>query len=153
MNHSNLLSYRQGSPSSLLNGAGHYDRPPSYDELLSLNDTLKTRVSELEVINDLFKGRVAELENTEAEKHRKLEEVLAREADLRQRLEAMEREHGGQENAKQETALEEATAQETVKPEIALPVAEAGVVDDAEDAHKDKRARLSEPDANVDVES
>lgn len=53
------------------------DPPPhGYDTLVQ---TLRTRVSELEVINDLFRGRVAELEaseqNARRNEHSKVEEA------------------------------------------------------------------------------
>lgn len=59
----------------------------TYDELLRINTTLKTRVSELEVINDLFQGRVAQLERSDA--NARHTELLQRDADhrLRQLLE------------------------------------------------------------------
>lgn len=41
--------------------------PQSYDTTIQ---TLRTRVSELEVINDLFRGRVAELEASERDARR-----------------------------------------------------------------------------------
>lgn len=73
------------------------------------NSHLKTRVSELEVINDLFRGRVAELEQSEQEARRNesiakeeaarykadLDTALAREADLKRRVEELETELRG----------------------------------------------------------
>ncbi|KAI9663209.1 MAG: hypothetical protein M1821_008257 [Bathelium mastoideum] len=91
--------------SSQLNGTGgHLEPPQTYDAILALNTSLKTRVSELEVINDLFRGRVTELERSEkdardAEKasndevarlSQELEEVQQREQSLKKRLEQLE---------------------------------------------------------------
>ncbi|QIX00406.1 hypothetical protein AMS68_005923 [Peltaster fructicola] len=57
------LALRQPSPSSAsLNGSSE---PLTYDALLASNQSLRIRVSELEVINDLFRGRVSELEQAE----------------------------------------------------------------------------------------
>ncbi|KAI9696841.1 MAG: hypothetical protein M1836_005203 [Candelina mexicana] len=84
----------------------HLEPPQTYDQLLSANTTLKTRVSELEVINDLFRGRVTELEQNDAntrhgEMERRqsnmhlqvaLEESQRRESDLKRRVEELERE-------------------------------------------------------------
>ncbi|CZT19924.1 uncharacterized protein RCC_05781 [Ramularia collo-cygni] len=71
---------RQHSPptSSLNNGTtgGQMDHRHGYDATIQ---TLRTRVSELEVINDLFRGRVSELEASEQDARRnelsKAEEV------------------------------------------------------------------------------
>lgn len=51
------------------------------------NNTLKTRVSELEVINDLFRGRVTQLE--QADENTRQDEAVQRNAhlQLRQALE------------------------------------------------------------------
>lgn len=55
--------------------------PQSYDNTMNQIQTLRTRVSELEVINDLFRGRVSELEASERNARRnelsKAEEVQA----------------------------------------------------------------------------
>lgn len=63
---------RQHSPApSSLNGhsgGNHAEPSQGYDATIQ---TLRTRVSELEVINDLFRGRVAELESSERDARRK----------------------------------------------------------------------------------
>ncbi|KAF2089395.1 GATA transcription factor [Saccharata proteae CBS 121410] len=97
---------RQPSPgASSINGS-HMQPPMSYDDALGTNNTLKTRVSELEVINDLFRGRVAELEQSEQRARLdleaaresenrmriELEETLARENELKRRVEELEAE-------------------------------------------------------------
>lgn len=46
------------------------DPPQNYDSTISQIQTLRTRVSELEVINDLFRGRVSELEASERDARR-----------------------------------------------------------------------------------
>jgi len=88
---------RQPSPGSVSsNNGSHLEPPATFDALLALNNSLKTRVSELEVINDLFRGRVQELEASEREARdgksrlqQDLEEALAREANLKRRLEEL----------------------------------------------------------------
>ena len=74
--------------SSQLNGTnGHLEPPQTYDAVVALNTSLKTRVSELEVINDLFRGRVTELERGERDA-RQAEEVKREEVEgLKQELE------------------------------------------------------------------
>ena len=64
------FALRHPSPSgSPLNGThtGSLDSSQNYDIVVTQNNQLRTRVSELEVINDLFRGRVAELESSERE--------------------------------------------------------------------------------------
>lgn len=84
---------RHPSPSSAssVNGS-HLEPPPTYDALVQQNNTLRTRVSELEVINDLFRGRVAELESSEQEARRNLDEANTRETDLKRRISDLESE-------------------------------------------------------------
>ncbi|KAF2201265.1 GATA type zinc finger protein Asd4 [Delitschia confertaspora ATCC 74209] len=96
---------RQPSPTSTssVNGS-HLEPPLSYDALAAQNNSLKTRVNELEVINELFRGRVIELEKnendarhsemtarqTEAQLRAELEQMRQREADLKRRLDELE---------------------------------------------------------------
>lgn len=72
------------------------------------NETLRTRVSELEVINDLFRGRVSELEEHEQQYRQResareeeaqrltaeLVEANARSAKLQRTLEQMQQSNG-----------------------------------------------------------
>ena len=96
-----------GSPSNGTNTAS-LESSQSYDAVVSHNNQLRTRVSELEVINELFRGRVAELESTEKEartneavkeaevqrlKH-ELEATTARAAELEKRVLGFESENG-----------------------------------------------------------
>ncbi|ORY18581.1 hypothetical protein BCR34DRAFT_473134 [Clohesyomyces aquaticus] len=101
------FNLRQPSPGSTssVNGS-HLEPPLSYD-------TLRTRVSELEVINNLFRERVTELEQNEQESRRaelaardseaqlraseaqlraELDETRQREAELKRRLDEIENE-------------------------------------------------------------
>lgn len=59
--------HRQPSPTQSANGGsnGQLQPPPTMEELQAQNNSLRTRVSELEVIQDLFRGRVGELESAE----------------------------------------------------------------------------------------
>ncbi|KAJ5716059.1 hypothetical protein N7493_007970 [Penicillium malachiteum] len=66
-----------GSPSAM------NDSPQTYESLLALNTSLKTRVSELDLINELFRGRVAELEQSDASARRS--EMIARDSESRLR--------------------------------------------------------------------
>ena len=69
--------------------------------LLHANTALKTRVSELEVINGLFKGTVDQLEaglqakalhgDSDDQLRQLLEQSLQREADLKRRIDDLER--------------------------------------------------------------
>lgn len=99
------LPLRQPSPSAV---ERQLDSPQTYESLLALNTSLKTRVSELDLINELFRGRVAELEqsdasarrsemiarDSEARLRRSLEESQRREEDLKQRVSDLERQLG-----------------------------------------------------------
>ncbi|KAJ6008401.1 hypothetical protein N7540_012377 [Penicillium herquei] len=66
-----------GSPSAM------NESPQTYESLLALNTSLKTRVSELDLINELFRGRVAELEQSDASARRS--EMIARDSESRLR--------------------------------------------------------------------
>jgi len=87
------LHLSQPSPGSTssLNGDRHLEPPQTYENLLAMNTSFKTRINELEVINNLFRDRVAELEQTEANARRS--EMLMRESDasLRQSLDEVRR--------------------------------------------------------------
>jgi GATA-binding protein len=61
-------------------GTHHLETPQSFDAVVAQNNTLRTRVNELEVINDLFRGRVTELETSEQDARREVE-VLKREVE------------------------------------------------------------------------
>lgn len=52
--------------SSAMNGDRNSDGPQTQEQLIALNSSLKTRVSELEFINELFRGRLSQLEQQEA---------------------------------------------------------------------------------------
>ncbi|KAJ5496024.1 GATA type zinc finger protein asd-4 [Penicillium diatomitis] len=99
------LPLRQPSPSAL---DRQLDSPQTYESLLALNTSLKTRVSELDLINELFRGRVAELEqsdasarrsemiarDSEARLRRSLEETQRREEELKRRVSELEQQLG-----------------------------------------------------------
>ncbi|KAF2101311.1 hypothetical protein NA57DRAFT_35359 [Rhizodiscina lignyota] len=89
------FALRQPSPSSAsLNGSHDPTAGPSAPGSYDL-ETLKTRVSELEVINDLFRGRVSELEGSEQDARRQALAAQESEARIRQELgQAWEREKG-----------------------------------------------------------
>ncbi|KAJ6160835.1 Zinc finger NHR/GATA-type [Penicillium chermesinum] len=103
----NLPSFplRQPSPDRQL------DSPQTFESLLALNTSLKTRVSELDLINELFRGRVTELEqsdasarrsemiarDSEARLRRSLEESQRREEELKRRVSELERQIGNSE--------------------------------------------------------
>jgi GATA-binding protein len=82
------LPMRQPSPSTV---DRQLDSSHTFESLLALNTSLKTRVSELDLINELFRGRVAELEQSDASARRS--EMIARdsEARLRRSLEESQR--------------------------------------------------------------
>lgn len=102
------LPLRQPSPSAV---DRQLDSPQTYESLLALNTSLKTRVSELDLINELFRGRVTELEqsdasarrsemiarDSEARLRRSLEESQRREDDLKRRVNDLERQFGSAE--------------------------------------------------------
>ncbi|KAJ5329834.1 transcriptional regulator family: GATA type zinc finger [Penicillium brevicompactum] len=82
--------------------------PHTFESLLALNTSLKTRVSELEFVNELFRGRVTELEQSDASARRSemivrdsevrlrrsLEESQRREEELKRRVSDLERQVG-----------------------------------------------------------
>lgn len=100
------LPLRQPSPSAVDRQLG--ESPQTYESLLALNTSLKTRVSELDLINELFRGRVAELEqsdasarrsemiarDSEARLRRSLDESQRREENLKRRVEELEHQIG-----------------------------------------------------------
>ena len=53
-----------GRATSPLNGE-RLDIPPTHEQLIAANASLKTRVSELEVIQELYRGRIQQLEQEE----------------------------------------------------------------------------------------
>ncbi|KAK3324710.1 hypothetical protein B0T19DRAFT_237023 [Cercophora scortea] len=73
-----------GRAQSPLNGE---HMPPTHEQLLALNASLKTRVSELEVIQELYRGRLQQLENEE--NMRQVQETENAAAQLRAQLEEM----------------------------------------------------------------
>ncbi|KAJ5539472.1 GATA type zinc finger protein asd-4 [Penicillium frequentans] len=79
---------RQPSPSAV---DRQLDSPQTYESLLALNTSLKTRVSELDLINELFRGRVAELEQSDASARRS--EMIARDSESRLRRSLEESQH------------------------------------------------------------
>ncbi|CAL5868162.1 uncharacterized protein PFLUO_LOCUS2386 [Penicillium psychrofluorescens] len=99
------LQLRQSSPGA---ADRQQESPQTYESLLAINTSLKTRVSELELINGLFRGRVAELEQSDANARRSemivrdsevrlrrsLEESQRREEDLKRRVGDLERQLG-----------------------------------------------------------
>ena len=101
------IPLRQPSPSAV---DRQLDSPQTYESLLALNTSLKTRVSELDLINELFRGRVAELEqsdasarrsemiarDSEARLRRSLEDSQRREEELKRRVSDLERQMGGE---------------------------------------------------------
>ncbi|KAJ5190589.1 GATA transcription factor [Penicillium cinerascens] len=107
------LPLRQPSPSAVDRQLG--ESPQTYESLLALNTSLKTRVSELDLINELFRGRVAELEqsdasarrsemiarDSEARLRRSLDESQRREENLKRRVEELEHQisAGGDDNS------------------------------------------------------
>jgi GATA-binding protein len=96
---------RQPSPSAV---DRQLDSPHTFESLLALNTSLKTRVSELEFVNELFRGRVTELEQSDASARRSemivrdsevrlrrsLEDAQRREEDLKRRISELERQFG-----------------------------------------------------------
>lgn len=77
----------EGRPTSPTNGE-RGDVPPTHEQLIAQNSSLKTRVSELEVINELFRGRLSQLEQQEAAARRGQEVAGVEQTQLRAQLEA-----------------------------------------------------------------
>ncbi|CAG7925502.1 unnamed protein product [Penicillium olsonii] len=71
---------RQPSPSAV---ERQLESPHTYESLVALNTSLKTRVSELEFVNELFRGRVTELEQSDASARRS--EMIVRDSEVRLR--------------------------------------------------------------------
>jgi GATA-binding protein len=119
------LSHPSPGSSSSLNDR-HLEPPQTYEGLLALNTSLKTRVSELEIINDLFKGRVSELEQSDANARRS--EMLVRESENRLRR-----------------TLEEAlNREEELKRRVTALVTELQRNSEEDGGHRAKRARVED---------
>lgn len=102
------LQLQHPSPDSTSVNDRHMKAPQTYEGLMALNTSLKTRVSELDLINELFRGRVSQLEQSEAaarraemvardaEAHlrRSLEESQQREEELKRKISALEQRLG-----------------------------------------------------------
>ena len=96
------FALRQPSPPpASLNGnsSSSHMESQNHESLLNQNQTLRTRVSELEVINELFRGRVGELERSEQQKseevrrlHLEVAAANARAAEMEKRLAELEAE-------------------------------------------------------------
>ena len=83
------LNLRQPSPGSTSSqNDRHLEPPQTYDGLIQTNNSLKTRVNELEVINNLFRDEVAQLNMT----RQLLEQSQQRENDLKRQVEELEHE-------------------------------------------------------------
>ena len=83
------LNLRQPSPGSTSSqNDRHLEPPQTYDGLIQSNNSLKTRVNELEVINDLFRAEVSQLHMT----RQLLEQSQQRENDLKRQVEELEHE-------------------------------------------------------------
>lgn len=95
------LPLRQPSPSAV---DRQLDSPQTYESLLALNTSLKTRVSELDLINELFRGRVAELEQSDASARRS--EMIARDSESRLRRSLEESQHREEELKRRVSDLE-----------------------------------------------
>lgn len=94
----------EGRATSPSNGDRKMDAPPTYEQLIAINSSLKTRVSELEVIIELFRGRLSQLEQQEAaartgqqaadieqsQLRAQLEDSHRRENSLKRRLDELE---------------------------------------------------------------
>ncbi|KAF8457619.1 hypothetical protein BDZ91DRAFT_666481 [Kalaharituber pfeilii] len=100
----NLNHPSPGSTSSLDNK--HLDQPQTFESLINNNNSLMTRVKELELVNDMFRTRVHQLETSEANLRRAaitsreietqlrqcIEDCNRREEKLKRRIEEMENE-------------------------------------------------------------
>lgn len=102
------LQLQHPSPDSTSANDRHMKAPQTYEGLMALNTSLKTRVSELDLINELFRGRVSQLEQSEAAARRaemvardaesllrrSLEESQQREEELKRKISALEQRLG-----------------------------------------------------------
>ncbi|KAK8143369.1 hypothetical protein G3M48_007347 [Beauveria asiatica] len=126
---------------SSLNGDRASDGPQSQEQLIALNSSLKTRVSELEVINELFRGRLSQLEQQEAaarhgqeladaeqsQLRTQLETTQLNEAQLREQLEDSHRRENNLKRRLDELELELKAAQEAAGEEPERPAKKARV--------------------------
>ncbi|KAF4996217.1 hypothetical protein FGRMN_4629 [Fusarium graminum] len=116
---SGFVATGEGRASSPSNGDRKMEAPPTYEQLVAINSSLKTRVSELEVIIELFRGRLSQLEQQEAaartgqqaadieqsQLRAQLEDSHRRENSLKRRLDELELElhtNGGANSAPDE---------------------------------------------------
>lgn len=65
----------------------HLEQPQTMESLINTNNTLMTRVKELELVNDMFRSRVQQLETSEANLKRTMISNREIEAQLRQCIE------------------------------------------------------------------
>lgn len=87
------LHLNQPSPSTLGNDR-HLEAPVSYEQLISTNKDLKTRVSELEVINMVYLENEGNLRNERDKALHERDELKRKVDELEQRLrEATRQEH------------------------------------------------------------
>lgn len=77
----------EGRATSPSNGDRKMDAPPTYEQLIAINSSLKTRVSELEVIIELFRGRLSQLEQQEAAARTGQQAADVEQSQLRAQLE------------------------------------------------------------------
>ncbi|KAL9092142.1 MAG: hypothetical protein Q9165_004575 [Trypethelium subeluteriae] len=134
LRHPSPVPSHLSASSSQFNGAGgHLEPPQTYDAIVALNTSLKTRVSELEVINDLFRGRVAELEKSEKDARDAEEAVRGEVEGLRQEIEEARQ--------REETLKKKVEGIEATEQDVMLN----GLVDEIDtDGKRVKRRRISE---------
>ncbi|KAH7238243.1 hypothetical protein BKA59DRAFT_547188 [Fusarium tricinctum] len=101
----------EGRASSPSNGDRKMDAPPTYEQLIAINSSLKTRVSELEVIIELFRGRLSQLEQQEAAARTGQQAADVEQSQLRAQLEDSHRRENSLKRRLDELELEFQTNQ------------------------------------------
>ncbi|CAJ0549629.1 Ff.00g032420.m01.CDS01 [Fusarium sp. VM40] len=101
----------EGRASSPSNGERKMDAPPTYEQLIAINSSLKTRVSELEVIIELFRGRLSQLEQQEAAARTGQQAADVEQSQLRAQLEDSHRRENSLKRRLDELELEFQTNQ------------------------------------------
>ncbi|KAK9383633.1 uncharacterized protein V2V93DRAFT_362330 [Kockiozyma suomiensis] len=148
----------------------HVQQPSSHslESLIAVNQTLRTRVSELELVNDLFRSRISELESNEAtarkseltrreieaQLQRKLEESSRKGMELQSRLEELEIERSRQQQQQQQQQHPLNHLLHLPLPHTPASPALDGVPDTIEGQHLRKKMRVSElvgggPEAHI----
>ncbi|KAK3353655.1 hypothetical protein B0T25DRAFT_219171 [Lasiosphaeria hispida] len=131
-----------GRPPSPMNGE-RLDIPQTHEQLIAVNSSLKTRVSELEVIQELYRGRIQQLEQEESV--RQVQEAGKADEQLRSQVAII-----GESNSQLQKELEESHRRENMlKRRLDELEVELKDVKDSLETHENGRAKRQRLDDNA----